>query len=160
MVLHTLFNWLFRRPIVLFGFTGCTFDSILQKESPDSVNHIQRFEQIELVFPGGNFLVELANENHEIALGFRFRPQIKEMDAMLFTLDKNAIQSLSMENVSRSLSYVFLNEEGRVIEFGNLDKGTVHPIHVEAKYLLEFHPDSNNYFQIRENSVIFGLPEI
>ena len=146
--------------MVLFWLIGCRFDSLLQKEQSDSMNHVQRFEQIELGFPGGKFPVELANEEHEIALGFRFRRQIKEMDAMLFTLEKNTIQSLSMEDVSISLSYAFLNQEGKVIELGDLEKGTTHPIHEDVRYLLEFHPSSNNYFQIREKSVIFGLPDM
>jgi len=146
--------------VLLFFLNVCACDSMMPADEKSVVNHVQRLEKIDLVFPGGTFPVELADEPHEMALGFRFRAKIQERDAMLFVLRNNTIQSLSMKDVLFPLSYAFLSKEGSVLELGYLQHGAAHLIHEDAAYLLEFPPKSNNYFKIREKSVIFGLPDI
>ncbi|MBM75830.1 MAG: hypothetical protein CMK59_10555 [Proteobacteria bacterium] len=156
MVLHTLVNCSIYGLFLFKIACGWPSESNLSSKS----EHVQRLERIELVFPGGVFPVELADEPHEMALGFRFRSKIQDQDAMIFLLKKHKIQSLSMEGISESLSYVLLKESGEVLEMDVAHPETNRIINKEAAYLIEFSTKANKEFKIRKDSVIFGLPKI
>ena len=156
MVLHTLVNCLIHGFIFLIFACGGPDESKLSSES----KHVQRFDFVELVFPGGVFPVELADEPHEMALGFRFRTEIQDRDAMVFILKKQKIQNLSMKGISEPLSYVLVKESGEVLEIGVAQPESNQPIRKDAAYLIEFSTKANEHFKIRKDSVIFGLPKI